>query len=288
MRGWFGVLVVCLLAAGVAVAYARPHGQAGAYHGGRIAVIVGESGDIGPTPRLVVMDADGQNARVRLGWVYSASFSPDGRSIAYADLGLHGPEIWSVAVDGPGSSRRLACDGRDVDWSPLGDAIAFVRPLHSGDGGELWVENLQTRVQRRVVRSARVSLFTPDWTPDGKKLAFDRGGDVWVVDVTSKRAERLIVDATEPRWSPDGNRIAFVRDVGGGESFVFVARADGAAPRRVAAGDGAAWAPDGTELAIADFWRVTRIRPDGTHRRVIYAPEPRGNCPACRDPDWVR
>lgn len=277
---------MCLLAAGVAVAYARPHAQTSARHGGRIAVIVGESGDIGPTPRLVVMDADGQNARVRLGWVSSASFSPDGRSIAYDDLGLHGPEIWSVAVDGRGSRRRLARDGRDVDWSPRGNAIAFVRPSHSGDGGELWVENLQTRVQRWIVRSARVSLFAPDWTPDGKKLAFDRGGDVWVVDVANKRAKRLIVDATEPRWSPNGNRIAFVRDVGGGESFVFVARADGTAPRRVAAGDGAAWAPDGTELAIADFRRVTRIRPDGTHRRVIYAPK--DNCPACRDPEWVQ
>ena len=127
-------------------------------------------------------------------------------------------------------------------------------------------------------------MSAPDWTPDGKKLAFVREGDVWVVDVASKRVQRLIVDAREPRWSPDGNRIAFLRE-DGGESFVFVARADGAAPRRVAAGDGAAWSPDGTELAIADFRRVTRIRPDGTHRRVIYAP--RGNCPACRDPDWV-
>ncbi|MGZ4392579.1 MAG: hypothetical protein ACXVRK_10755 [Gaiellaceae bacterium] len=281
MRG--SALLVAFL---LALVVADDRSQAGpeSRRDGRIVVTVGESGDVGPTPRLVVMDAEGRNARVRLGWVFGASFSPDGRLIAFDQVGVRRPEIWSAAVDGRGRGRRLVRDGRDVDWSPLGGAIAFVRYPHSGsDEGEIWVENLQTRAQRRVGHGA--SVFALDWTPDGKKLAFGREGDVWVVDVASKRAHRLIVDAGEPRWSPDGNRIAFLREVDG-ESFVFVARADGSAPRRLAAGDTAAWSPDGTELAIGDFRRITRIRLDGTHRRVIYAPK--GGCPACRDLDWVR
>jgi len=280
MRG--AVLLVASLLALVVVG-AGPHAEAGSRNDGRMTVIVGESGDIGPTPRLVMMDADGNNARVRLGWVYDASLSPDGRFIAYDQAsarptrGIYTREIRMVAADGRGSARLLVRNGAFVDWSSNGDAIAFVRFRHGCcDRGDLWVEDVHSRKQRLAVRNGRA----PDWSPDGKKLAFVRGSDVWVVDLASKMARRLIRNADSPRWSPDGDRIAFLR-YGQAESFIYVARADGTAERRVAEGESAAWSPDGRELAIAEFRRVSRIPLDGTRRRVVN----RGCC-AWRDLDW--
>src|SRR5207253_881096 len=45
---------------------------------GRIIFITGESGDTGPTPRLIGLDADSTHRRVLLGWVYKAALSPNG------------------------------------------------------------------------------------------------------------------------------------------------------------------------------------------------------------------
>ncbi len=265
----------------------RPHAKPESRRDGRITVIVGESGESGPTPRLVVMDADGKNARVRLGWVYNASLSPNGRFVAYDEPAGRSREIGVLAADGRHRGRLLVRNGAFPDWSPTGAAIAFVRYRNGCCDGDIWIENLHSRTQRRVVRNAD----SPDWSPDGKKLAFVRrrssssASDVWAIDLASKRARRLIRGAVDPRWSPDGHRIAFER-IGQVESLIYVAHADGTAARRVAEGDSAAWSPDGSEFAIADFDRVIRIRLDGTHRRVVYAPK--YGCPACRDLDWVR
>jgi Tol biopolymer transport system component len=258
---------------------------------GRITVIVGESGESVPSPRLIVMDADGKRARVRLGYVIHASLSPSGRYIAYNGLAARDARV--IAADGPRRDRLLVRNAQWVDWSPKGDAVAFVR-YHNGfccSASDVWIVNLHSRPQRRVIRNAQ----SPAWSPDEKKLAFVRGpstpssssaSDIWAVDLASKKARRLIRRGREPRWSPDGHWIAFERFGQLDQSFIYIARADGRAERRVAEGDSAAWSPDGNELAIADFNRVIRIRLDRTHRRVVYAPK--GGCPACRDLDWVR
>jgi serine/threonine protein kinase/Tol biopolymer transport system component len=54
-----------------------------------------------------------------------------------------------------------------------------------------------------------------------------------------------------PTWAPDGRSFAFVRK-SSGQTAVWVAHADGSAPRRVAAiaGGRASWSPDGTRLAV--------------------------------------
>jgi dipeptidyl aminopeptidase/acylaminoacyl peptidase len=269
------LLTLILAAGGVD---AKPESQ----RDGRITVITGESGEARPSPRLVVMDADGKNARLRLGYVSHASLSPNGRSIAYDPLGARDTRV--IAADGRPRDQLLVRNGRSADWSPTGAAIAFVR------GSDIWVKDLQSRTQRLVVRNAEA----PDWSPDGKKLAFSRGScvattskscHVWAVDLATKRAQRLIRGAVNPRWSPEGHSIAFER-YGQGESVIYIARADGTAERRLAEGDSAAWSPDGSELTIADFNRVIRMRLDGTHRRFLYAPR-NGYC-ACRYLDWVR
>jgi Tol biopolymer transport system component len=253
-------------------AEAKPESQ----RDGRISFIVGESGDTGPSPRLIVMDADGTNPRVRLGYVYHASLSPNGRLIAYDPAGSRDTRV--IAADGPLRDRLLVRNGRSADWSPTGAAVAFER------GSAIWVKNLHSRAERRVVRNAE----WPDWSPDAKKLAFirlrpprDENSDVWVVDLASKRTHRLIRNAGNVRWSANGHWIAFERELAprkrvSGVSYpvyIYVARADGTKQRRLAEGESPAWSPDGRELAFTDGRRIFRVRLDGRSRRVVYDPK---------------
>lgn len=247
----------------------------GAQTAGRITATVGESGDVGPTPRLVVMDADGANARVRLGWVLSASLSPDGASVAYVSR-TNPTSVWVAGATARGAGRRVVDSAYAVDWSPRGDAIAFVRSGGSCCGGELWTEDLRTHARRRVVRNAVVA----DWSPDARSFAFVRGGATWIVARAGGQARRVIADSYDPRWSPDGRRIAFIREANR-TSFVYVANVDGTAVHRVVEGRDAAWSPDGSELAVAQQRRIVRVRPDGTQLRVVH----RGCC-AFGDIDW--
>jgi Tol biopolymer transport system component len=276
------LLVAPLLA--LTVVEDRPHAQLSSRRDGRITVVVGESGESIPSPRLLLMDADGKNRRGRGKYVNYAALAPNGRLIAYELLGTRNTRV--MAADGPPRDRLLVRNGEWADWSARGDAVAFVR------GGDIWIDNLGNSKQRRVVRDGN----WPDWSPDGKRLAFvrertsSRSGsaarDIWAVDLATRRERRLIRGGDAPRWSPDGHWIAFTR-MKVYESFIYVAHADGTAQRHVAEGEDAAWSPDGSELAIADFYRITRMRPDGTHRRIVFGSKAIP-CPACRFVDWSR
>jgi Tol biopolymer transport system component len=93
------------------------------------------------------------------------------------------------------------------------------------------------------------------WSPDGARLIFSDGKDLW--SVTQYETRNLTNSAGpsnyEATMSPDGARIAFTsnRD---GNLEIYTASADGSNPRNLtnnAANDSApAWSPDGTRIAF--------------------------------------
>ena len=60
------------------------------------------------------------------------------------------------------------------------------------------------------------SASTPRWSPDGKRIAFVRGGQIHTMDARGgdiKQVTTISTGAGDPVWSPDGRMIAFVSDI---------------------------------------------------------------------------
>ncbi len=69
-----------------------------------------------------------------------------------------------------------------------------------------------------------------DVSPDGKTIAFDMLGDIYVMPITGGAARPIASGMAweiQPRFSPDGNKIAFTSDRAGGDNIWFMNAKDG-------------------------------------------------------------
>lgn len=202
-------------------------------NGEKLAFVTVENG---PEGGLYLMNADGSDP-VRLGTVSAASppsWSPDGRRIAFAAFAYKGQnvngrrDIWIMKPDGS-NVRRLAPLERGVfavDWSPAGGRLAFGS---AGWFGDIWVMSTSGRNLHKLAPGGR-----PDFSPDGRRVAYERDGGIWVVTVSSHLQVWVTGAGGNPAWSPDGRRFAFVRgDWVNGASEIYVMNADGSGARRL-------------------------------------------------------
>jgi hypothetical protein len=110
----------------------------------------------------------------------------------------------------------------------------------------------------RIVRSRRVAA--PTWAPNGRELAFERGGVVYAANRDGSGVRRLL-SGSDPDWSADGRFLAVARN-----GTIVVARRNGSDERRITSGPAdaqPAWSPDGTRLALARAGVITVARASG-------------------------
>jgi hypothetical protein len=105
------------------------------------------------------------------------------------------PDLVEFGIDGVAKKVLLSQTGAMSDpvWSARGE-LAVVR------GAWIWVG--RPGKLRRLTRGS-----APAWSPDGKQIAFARGGWVRIGPVRHGLFRRL-VQGSAPAWSPDGRWIA--------------------------------------------------------------------------------
>jgi TolB protein len=142
-----------------------------------------------------------------------------------------GYSVWELRADGGGESLFLA-GGAEAAYSPDGTRLASL-DRRSRHGWALYVGS-------RQVSHVAASVDSPEWSPDGKRLAFVAGGDLYVVDADGRGQRRVTHgpgNKLSPQWSADGKSIAFEL-LRGDHSDVYVVRADGSGERALTGGTG--------------------------------------------------
>jgi Tol biopolymer transport system component len=99
--------------------------------------------------------------------------------------------------------RLLISNGRDMQFSPDGTQLAFVR----NDG--LYLARADGSTIRHIAAQAEVQ--TPRWSDDGTKLVWERSRDIWTVALPNG-TPRKIATGEDPVWAPDSQRIAYVTE----------------------------------------------------------------------------
>ncbi len=273
-----------------------------------ISVETGEKRRLTSPPKANLFGGDGD-----------ASFSPDGRSLAFVrSLGFGSRDIYRISLSDDyqpgGEPERLTYENRDI-----------YSPVWTRDGSQILYSSGSWYTTGRAVR--RISLSEPKgksgypatqesfgedaWglaiSPAGGRLAYVRAytdNNIYRIELHDKKgkvgAPQKFIASTRadmiPEYSPDGKNIAFTSCRSGSEE-VWVCDADGSNPRQLTffggplVGD-ARWSPDGKTLvfqALAEgSMDLYLISADGGRvKRITSDPGYEGQARWSRDGKWI-
>ena len=160
-----------------------------------------------------------------------------------------------VAIDPP----------REYRLHPRDRTVAYTAEV--GGARQLFTLSLRGGYPAQLTASGK-DVSDPQWSPDGRRLAFGRDNEIWVLEADGSRLSRVtghMAGTHAPRWSPDGKRLAFVsRRRGWSQVWVIDApvprrgrpanepRPPEARPLTTAGFDvtSLAWSPDGSRIAV--------------------------------------
>lgn len=209
------------------------------------------------------------------------AFSPDGRSLAYGQLGAL---VVADVTDARSVSESLTIDVGDglpppcPIWSPDGGQVAFGvnrtspgNPISTAAGSEVWIVTL---ADRHVTVLPDLLATDLEWSPDGNLLAIASGTDelvsgevlqdgrIYLHELSTGAMRSLdgTLGAVQLTWSPDNRHIAYTgvdstaRSLGDDGLGLRVIDVETESQRVVAApfvalhGIGPVWSPDGETI----------------------------------------
>ena len=222
------------------------------------------------TTHLFLMNIDG-SAQSALTWGSSASWSPDGKRIAFH-----------------ASASGAAAPTRVEPGAPASDSDIFVADI------EGLLEHRET--PRNLTSSPATIDDDADWSPDGRRIVYtsraatargsnaanDPSAEIFVINADGSGSPvRLTANDEEeraPAWSPDGKRIVYAARKGGPDFELCVMNADGTGQGQLTdntVGDlTSSWSLDGRQITFHRIvspgrFQLFTIGADGKGERQI-------------------
>jgi hypothetical protein len=120
-----------------------------------------------------------------------------------------------------------------LSWSATGDRLAYF--ARTEKSRTLILQNVLSRdVEQRVEMRTLDEPESPDFSPDGKKVAFaalqNGVGDIFIVDLQSREITNVTKDSfadSAPTWSPDGQSLIYIARISSNEKLFRVDIASG-------------------------------------------------------------
>jgi len=159
------------------------------------------------------------------------TWAPDGSELLYRWSGANAEQTWyRVALEsGAMTEVSLPVDCIAMAWAPDGKHVAceVVEPEEEEgrfELADLFLVDLETLEATELTdRDDAISNHSPDWSPDGRWLAFSREthdaelatnvNGIWVLEVETGEGKLLAPGSfSVPSWSPDGGHLAAFDD----------------------------------------------------------------------------
>ncbi len=142
-------------------------------------------------------------------WFLSPSFSPDGRNVIFdmarSSFDSKTRDVWSVPVSG-GESTLVLRNASFPMYFPDGSEIAFVSPLPSPALGGSSISIADAQGTRRTLVEANIEIWAPQMSPDGSRIAYQDGGSIYVVEVSTGKSSK-VADGNTAEWLDDDSLI---------------------------------------------------------------------------------
>jgi tricorn protease len=148
-----------------------------------------------------------------------ASWSPDGKWIAYLSDRTGEEEIWIAPQDGSAEARRLTTDGHCWRFAPLWSPDSRKLAFADKDQKLFWVD-AATGKATLADQAKEFEIYDYAWSPDSRWLAYnkqdpDQMRQIFLYSLDTGRVTRVtseMSDSRAPVFDPQGRYLYFLSD----------------------------------------------------------------------------